>query len=240
MTTRHGRAIAIARRHDEETEARRHRQAGAMAALGAALLGFVLATARAGAQAPEGDARWRPFLGCWTPAEARGVAGDSLPMTCVVPEGRDGVRVLAVVNGAVRDEETIVADGTRRRIVEDDCTGWSQADWSADGRRLHLAGELACGSAAPRRASGLWAFSGAETWLDLRVVRAGSGGGLRTTRRVPATGAVALTDGRTIAAPTRGTADARLALGGAIDAADVIDALRRVDPAVLEAWLLDI
>lgn len=239
MTTRHGRAIAIARREDDGHETTRRRRTAALAALGAALLGFVLVTTRADAQGPDGDARWRPFLGCWTPVEARGVAADSVPMTCVVPDGRAGVRVLAVVNGTVREEEAIRADGERHPVAEDDCTGWSRADWSADGRRLHLSGDLACGGAAPRRASGLWAFSGAETWLDLRAVRAGSGGGLRATRLVPATAAVTLADGRTIAAPTRGTADARLALGGAIDAGDVIDASRRVDPVVLEAWLLE-
>lgn len=235
-------AIAVPMdRHDAADDARARRAAWQMAALGAALLGFVFGSTRAGAQEAGGsDPRWRPFLGCWMPAEASNTARpDAAPLTCIVPDGRDAVRMLPLVEGRVVDGDRIVASGARTPVREDGCDGWESATWSSDGRRLHLNGEVAC-DGTTRRASGMLAMVGDGVLADVRVVRAGSGGGVRVLRLVPSATDVTLPDGRVVPGRfSRAIGDARLAAAGEITVREVIEASRAVDERVVEAWLLE-
>lgn len=237
------RAIAVPMdRHDDAArrEARERANAWRMAALGAALLGFVVGASRAGAQGSGVDPRFRPFLGCWMPAEAGSAARpDAAPLTCIVPDGRDAVRMLALVDGRLQEGDRIVVGERTPVSDEDGCSGWERADWSADGRRLYLGGELTC-PGTTRRASGLLAMVGDGVLSDIRVVRAGAGGGLRVLRLVPSATDVTLPDGRVVAGRTsRTTGDARLAAAGEVTTREVIEASRALDERVVETWLLE-
>jgi hypothetical protein len=214
-----------------------------MTAIGAALLAFVLATGRAEAQEPgatQVDARFRPFLGCWVPTEASNTASvTEPPLTCVIPDGRSAVRVVSLVNGTVQNSDRVVAGGAREPVRDDECSGWETGTWSEDGRRLYLSGELSC-DGATRRASGVLSMVGDGEWLDVRAVRAGTGGGLRVLRSRPFGRDVTLPDGQVVpAAAGRAVSDARLAAGGTIGTREVIEASRALDASVLEAWLLE-
>ena len=238
------RAIAVPMdRHDDDArrDARLRATAWQLAALGASLVGLAVGASRAGAQAATStDARFRPFVGCWMPAESGSAARpDAAPLTCIVPDGRDAVRMVALVDGWLQEVDRIVV-GARTAVRDDDgCSGWEGAEWSGDGRRLFLTGELTC-PGTTRRASGLLAMVGDGVLADIRVVRAGEGGGLRVLRLVPSATDVTLPDGRVVAGQlSRASGDARLAAAGAITTREVIEASRALDERVVEAWLLE-
>lgn len=243
MRTRTTTTRARAMRLDTHDDDARRADAWAMTAIGAALLAFVLGSTRAGAQGGDdsrgADARFRPFLGCWTPVEAAGAATPAAaPVTCIVPDGRGAVRVLALVDGRVAEDDRIAVGG-REPVRDEECTGWEQGTWSADGRRLYLDGELSCGGGATRRASGMLTLLD-DQLLDVRAVRTADGGGLGVRRLRALDGDLTLPDGRTIAAtPSRAVRDARLAAGGEVTVREIIDVSRAVDERVLEAWLLE-
>jgi hypothetical protein len=192
------------------------------------------------------DARWQPWIGCWDllrdtvhESDPAG-SGEAFPRgggrstagaesrVCIRPTADGaGVRMRVEVQGEPVLEETIVADGTRRPIDDDQtCRGWRQDEWSADGRRLFGRAELTCADGPPQQVSHIGFITDPGSWLDIQGTTTGAGQAVRV-RRYRRVGA--------------GTADAgRPPLtSGVFDVGAVIEASRHVDALVLQAALVE-
>ena len=204
--------------------------------LAGALMLVALAAPGAGAQ-QVADARWRPWLGCSSPAQ-----GDTLPpspVVCVIPApGTSAVDVVRIAELQVVSRTRIDADGQRRPVDRAGCTGWDRAEWSAVGRRVFVSAEHHC--AASRLAStGVMAMSAGDQWLEVQGLNADSGEVAGVQRLVPAVADAPLPE-EVVTALTAAHAPDLAARGDAavpIGPAEVIQANGRVSPLVLDAFV---
>ena len=201
-----------------------------------------LTTARAqdAASTPTADARWQAFVGCWAPEP--GTPGPTA--VCVLPAAGSSVSVVTVAGDKVASRETIDA-AVVTTSTRDKCEGEDRARWSPDGKRLFLASERRCDGIAVHE-SGVMALPSANEWLDVRGVSVAKGPADVRVRRyhrltslaglpadVAAEADAMLADREPLRAAARANAATALA------ANDVIAASRELDPAVLEAWLVE-
>ena len=198
---------------------------------------LLLAAASAAAQTGNPDARWRPWLGCWST-----VSPNTTKPVCVVPApGTSAIDIVVVGDGKIASREHVEANGERRRSERDGCTGWESARWSADSRRVYLQSEFECPSGQKRTSSGLIAMASQGEWLDIVGVTLGDNTGVRVLRHramgptsiVPAEITAAL-DGK---APSFRDAAVRTSVAGGIGTAEIAEASRQLKPQVVEAWL---
>jgi hypothetical protein len=212
-------------------------QRGAVA-LAALLVG--LAAGDAAAQAPAADARWQAWLGCWQPVGEAAV-GEAAPLVCVVPSAGSTVEMLTVADGRVAERQRLDASGTQVAVSREGCAGWESAQWSPDGQRVYRRAELDCQGGLQRTATGLMTMSATGEWLDVQGVSAGGNTGVRVIRYQP------VQQGQEVPAEIRAAlGDRALAIATARTAAsappttdDVLEASRLLDPAVVEAWLIE-
>jgi hypothetical protein len=208
--------------------------------------GLLAAAPSAGAQAPSNDTRWQGWIGCWQPLDAALAPDDGgAPVTCIVPAtGASAVELATVVDGKVVSRDRIDASGTRRDVTRDGCTGWEQATWAADGRRVFLSSSLACPGGLDRTSSGVIAMSAEGEWLDVQGITAGGNSGVQVVRY----GDVGLPEGlpTDIAAAVRQATSgrslalaARTSAAAPIDTRDVAEAVKLVDAAVVQAWITE-
>lgn len=204
-----------------------------------------------GAQNAQLDARWQPWIGCWQPvAQQRSAITFSSPrsaaaLVCIVPASDASrpstVDVLTVADGKVVTRDSIDASGRTMARTKDGCTGVEKATWSEDGHRLFTTSDFTCPGGIKRTSSGIFAMSPNGEWSNVQGVKTGGSDGIRTLRysdagapsTLPADVSQALT-GRSLAVST-----ARAAAAGSLTAGNVIEASRRVDPAVVQGWILD-
>lgn len=204
---------------------------------------FFLA-ANAAATVPETDPRWLPWLGCWSPSGATEDAASAVSgvqRVCVRPvEGAAGVELLSVMNGEIASRLRIDASDARQPVHREGCTGWESARWSEDAERLYLRSELTCAGNIVRRSSGIIAVVSPSDWVDVQVVSVGDQRSTRILRYRSAPDSSALS--REIATAVRdrelSRQTARLAAASTPTIGDVVEASREVEPAVVEAWLL--
>jgi hypothetical protein len=119
------------------------------------------------------DSRWLPWLGCWEalPGDSEELLGARGVMVCIRP-APDGprVEVATVERGAVVSWEILVADGGRRNLDLEGCTGWRSVRFSEDGRRVFLRSEEECEGGLRRVGSGIMALASPTRWLDARSI----------------------------------------------------------------------
>ena len=206
--------------------------------------------------APAVDQRWLPWLGCWQLVEEAGALPESADdlsafadsvMVCVTPAAPPAPATDVVVTTMADSEtvlaETLSADGVEHPVDQGECGGRRRIEWSDDGARLFTRAELSCNARDDvRRMSSVGLMADGRTWLALELVEAGPRAAV-TVRRYRRAGDVATLS----AAGPALTADlltrARTAAGRA-GAADlsieaVIEAADAVEPAVLEALLVE-
>lgn len=191
------------------------------------------------AQAQDGaGGPWTAWLGCWDLIQERdGTAETPIQASrrvCLEAGDSDlAVDLTTQVDGEVALLQQIVADGRERELVEGGCSGVESARFSADGARLLVRSSLHCGD-RPVVSSGITMLSSSQIWTDVQVseVEGQREVLVRRYRRVePA--APALDDQALLARVSRQAA------GAPLDADDVIEALEWVDPAAVEAMLLE-
>lgn len=217
-------------------------KAGTVSAAGALLAGVLLASGAMAAQAQEAqsDPRWRAWLGCWEPAQP--VAVPEAHYVCVIPAAAvSAVDVVSVVDGQITARERIVADGEARPSSRDDCTGTETSQWSGDGRRVYLRADHRCAGDLRRRSSGLLAISPEGDWLDVQSLGIGWHAGVRVLRYREVRNLAGVPD--EVAAALQGLDRSRgawrAAAAAPIGTAEVVDASRHADAAVVEAWLAE-
>jgi len=180
------------------------------------------------------------WLGCWELMEYRDgrlqESSDGRQLVCVAagaePKSLD---LTAIVDDAVVATDTLITDGSRQALSDSGCSGWRRTRFSEDGRRLYLQSETTCKGGAERRLSGASMMLSGDHWVDIRVLR------------VDGEREIAIQDYRAIdtsaaslpGAPPTAAHAARVAAAAPLTADDVIEALEFVDPAVVEAMLLE-
>ena len=200
------------------------------------------------------DVPWLPWLGCWQLVEETAAARTEQPgdtsrfadrvVVCLTPSTADtgGVEVTTIADGDPVLVETLVADGAQHPVEETACAGWRRNTWSGDGARLFTRAELACDDEDARRVSGVGLMTRSTTWLDIQLV---ASGGRRevTVRRYRRASASTTVEAGATPLPDdildRARAAARLASTTELGIDDVIEAGVAVDPAVVEAMLVE-
>jgi hypothetical protein len=212
----------------------------AAASAGAVIL---LASAPGAAHAQDqADARWLPWLGCW---EAVGMpaGNDSAGDFVCVDRAADarGVEIRTISDGAVSATQTLVADGTRRPVDREGCTGWESAGWSEDGHRVYVRSDLNCGPNLHRLSSGTLSITSENEWLDVQAVGAEGQKLTRTARYTLASPERVRAAGITTGAVAGGLAlsTARAAAATPLDVDAIIDASRHVDAEVVQALVAE-
>jgi uncharacterized membrane protein YgcG len=214
-------------------------------ALAGLLLVPSLLAAAGPAEASQPDARWQAWIGCWEPATAAALEqAEPAPaaVVCVLPAASgDGVTVATVVDGRVVAQERLEATGARLAVEREGCTGWESLTWSSDGRRLFRQAEYGCGGDIRRESSGLMAILPSGEWLDVHGVSVAGQTGVRVQRYRAASRPAALEAEMAAAVAGRGFAleAARTSATARLTVADVTEATRHLDAAVLEGWLIE-
>jgi hypothetical protein len=203
--------------------------------------------------APVGDARWTPFLGCWSLVEdevRQPLLGDPLEespeedrppgLVCLSPEG-NGTRLQTFSGDEEFLAESLVADGKRHEISQGKCRGWQQLDWSKDASVLFTRSELTCEEGRTRTITGISMLTSGSTWVELQSIGSGEGSAVLIRRFRAASDEVsrlripALTEEE-----LRAAIESRFRISSApMSIEDVIESSAHVAPEVVEASLLE-
>jgi hypothetical protein len=207
----------------------------AIAALGVALTGPALAQPVKEAREEGGILAW---LGCWQPVSEQEDGSQESPearqRVCVKSgDGPNSLTRILIVDDHVIAERALVADGSRQPIHAGGCDGWERTLRSAHGRRLYLQSETTCEGGNRRKLSGASMMLSGDRWVEIHVVR------VDREREIMIREHRAVSDNTGWPPGELPTAvhTARLAATAPLTAADVIEALEHVDPAVVEAML---
>jgi hypothetical protein len=190
-------------------------------------------------EAPEDDGA-RAWLGCWellTGREDRTKASlDGQQLVCVARgDAPSALELKAIVRGLVVASDTLITDGSRQAIDESGCSGWRRTRFSEDRRRLYLQSETTCEDGGERHLSGASMMVSGDHWVDVRVLRVDG------EREIAIQDYVRVGD-YAVELPGRLPSAAHAAgvtAAAPLTADDVIEALEYVDPAVVEAMLLE-
>ena len=188
------------------------------------------------------DPRWAPWLGCWQ-ADVAALRSDpaSVSVTCVVPlAGTSGVQQVSITRGAIVSRRRYVADGRPTSFDENGCSGTRTVEWALKSRRVYMRSNYKCNVGLVGTSSAVLSLTSNGDWLAVENVRAGQGSiehvdhwyDAGIPAGLPAEIANSLDANRLAISTARATA--ALALG--VD--DVLDALRYVEPATVQSWIL--
>jgi len=196
---------------------------------------LVLAALLGSGAAPARGQDWLAYLGCWERV------GPSKSHLCIVPANDlSSVDLLTIVKGEVTARERIAATGERVQATHGDCAGWQSAEWSSHRQRLYLRSEDSCAGGVAA-GTGVIAITDKGRLLYIQSMTIGGQTGLRVQRYQEAANEVLVPDD--VAAALRlgvsSTMQARAAAGAPLSIDDVIEASRKVDAAVVEAWLVE-
>lgn len=211
------------------------------------LLGSAAAAGAQSTQLAAADARWTPWVGCWQPsapdAAAAQAPNKAAPVVCFVPApGNATVDLVTVTGATVGTPERVDANGSRRQVSRDGCNGWETAEFSTDAKRIYLKSEHQCTGNRIRTSTGLMSITPTGEWLDVQSVKVDANSGVRVVHygRVPIPEALS-TDLRTaIENGSLASGVAALESRDSVSVADVVEATKRVDPLVVQTWLVQL
>jgi hypothetical protein len=212
--------------------------AGAAASVLAAALLLPVDGARA--QAQDGvDARWLPWLGCWTET------GGGEELLCIRPAsgaaGAGGIELVAVREGEVAETSRLRADGVARETTREGCTGTERAAFSSDGHRVYLRSDFVCEGEVDREGTGLIAMVSPSEWIRVETVEVAGETAAVTRRYGEATAAA--TEGTGLEDATAGremaVRSARRAAASRPSVEDLVEASEQVDPEAVRTWVAE-
>lgn len=196
------------------------------------------------------DTKWLAWTGCWQfveehlepTAELNSQALDQT-FVCLSPtKNRESVAIAVEANGKFLTNRTLVADGSKRTVTDNDCRGWENRSWSIDGRRLFTQAELTCGNEPLRRVNGISLFTSSGTWIDIQLIDTGDQQHLELRRYNAVAGKKRTTLlGYAALKPreTRAVIAARNVNTESLTVNDVLEATQQIDPRVVEALLTE-
>jgi hypothetical protein len=180
------------------------------------------------------------WLGCWDvmagPEDDSQESPEERQMICVAPgDAPKALDMTVLVDDQIVATETIVTDGSRQPVSDSGCDGWKRSVLSEDRRRLYLQSEATCIDGKLRKLSGASLMVSRDRWVDIHVLRIDSERELVIERYRPVDADIVRLPG---VLPTA-MHTVRLAAAAPLTAENVIEALQVVDPAVVEAMLLE-
>ena len=211
------------------------------------LLGPVAAAGAQETRLASNDARWVPWIGCWQSSSRDAVTMElapnkAAPVICFMPAPGNGTVDFVTINeGTAGAPEHVDANGTRRAVDRQGCTGWEIADFSADAKRIYLHSEHQCTGNRTRTSTGIMSITPGGEWLDVQGVKVDEHTGVRVAHygRVPIPTALNADLRAKIEGVKLATNTAVIAVADSIRIADVIEASKKVDPLVLQTWLTE-
>ena len=192
------------------------------------------------------------WLGCWRlVAEGKDAVPESTDRSQLLflepGDVPSSLRMRAIVGDQVVEEETLIADGNRRSVGEAGCSGWKRTMLSKDQRRLYRQSDTTCQDGNTSNLSGASLIVSNDHWVDINVTRVADEHEL-VVRHYRIVDAV-LPSKPPLAKPTHASVfpgaipfaayTARIAAAVPLEADDVIEALEDLDPAVVEALLVE-
>jgi hypothetical protein len=169
---------------------------------------------------------WSAWLGCW---QAQGAPANE--QVCVTPSD-NGVRIATMIDGSVRDESRVIADGAKRPVQSVGCTGSERAYWSNDRRRVFLESDVACGVSGRRTLRGLFAFVAPDEWISVQTATEGDSVATRVVR-FTAVDSRSVPAGANSFAPRTGFAESLLT----VDETAVNEAVAHIGGEGVQEWM---
>ena len=211
------------------------------------LLGSAAAAGAQSTQLAAADARWTPWVGCWQPSAPDAAVVQApfkaAPVVCFVPApGNATVDLVTVNGGTVEAPERVDANGSRRTVSRDGCNGWETAEFSPDAKRIYLKSEHQCTGNRMRTSTGLMSITPTGEWLDVQSVKVDANSGVRVVHygRVPVPEVLSADLRTAIENGSLASGVAALEFRDSVRVADVIEATKRVDPLVVQTWLVQL
>lgn len=183
------------------------------------------------------DARWLPWLGCWSEV---GTSGEAL---CVRPAAdAEGVELVTLRDGEIAESRTLRADGVARGTTRQGCSGTEGADFSSDGHRLYLRSDFTCEGELDRRGTGLIAWVTPSEWVRVESVDVAGERASVTERYGVAPEAAAEGTGLedVLAGREMAVRSARQAASSSPSVDDLVETDGRVDAEALRAWVAEL
>jgi hypothetical protein len=205
----------------------------------AAAIGSIVASGACAQEARATDPHLYPFLGCWSGDSTAGSRGS---LTCVVPvAGSPDVEMLGILDGRVGTRRRIEANTRPHPVDGQGCRGQERTQWSAEQRRVYLRSEYVCASTGLAGGTAtLFSVLPNGDWLEVESVHTGAGTIVRAVRRrdagVPAD--VPREIASQIGALRLAVMTARAEAASPLRDADVVEAMRATDTAVVREWLV--
>jgi uncharacterized membrane protein YgcG len=179
------------------------------------------------------------WLGCWDvmpdPDDTQELP-EERQMICVAPgDAPESLDMTVLIDNENIATETIVPDGSRQPVSDGGCDGWIRSVLSEDRRRLYLQSEATCPDGKLRNLTGASMIVSGNRWIDIHALRADGERELLIQRYRPV-------EAGTVRLPGVFSTEmniVRMAAAAPLTTENVIEALQVVDPAVVEAMLLE-
>jgi hypothetical protein len=180
------------------------------------------------------------WLGCWDvmadPDDDTQELPEERQMICVAPgDAPESLDMTVLIDNENIATETIVPDGSRQPVSDGGCDGWIRSVLSEDRRRLYLQSEATCSDGKLRNLTGASMIVSGNRWIDIHALRADGERELLIQRYRPV-------EAGTVRLPGVFSTEMnilRMAAAAPLSVENVIEALQVVDPAVVEAMLLE-
>lgn len=201
---------------------------------------LIAATSSASGQSAVYGAGLQAWLGCWS-ADLSAAPGGAPTIVCITPTASvDVADVSTIQEGRIVARETLDATGRPRPLDASRCTGERSARWSRDGRRLFVHSIGSCAGVSSST-SGLLTIGADGDWIDVESISAGGGASVRVARYREVVPPIALPAAArdALRAQALATRSLRAAAAAPVRAEDVLEASRVLDPAVVDAWILE-
>jgi hypothetical protein len=149
---------------------------------------------------------------------------------------------VTVNDGTAGTPERVDANGSRREVSRDGCNGWETAEFSPDAKRIYLKSEHQCAGNRMRTSTGLMSITPTGEWLDVQSVKVDANSGVRVVHygRVPVPEVLSVDLRAAIENGSLASGVAALESRDSVSIADVVEATRRVDPLVVQTWLVQL
>jgi hypothetical protein len=181
-----------------------------------------------------------PWLGCWDVLEDLEEDSQEAPRErqniCVAAgDAPKALDMTVLVDDEIVAKETIVTDGSRQPVSDGGCEGWIRSVLSEDRRRLYLQSEALCPGGKPRILTGASMMVSGDRWVDIHALWVDGEREVLIQRYRPVNADIPRLPG---ALPTA-MHSVRRDAAAPLSVENVVEALRVVDPAVVEAMLLE-